>query len=92
MSSVNLKELIAPSFYELHKYIKDDIYTHYWVKGGRGSTKSSFISIEIILGIIKDKSVNAVILREIGKDLRISVYPQILWAIEVMGLTNYFEF
>lgn len=49
--TVKLSGLIAPSFNELHRLVKDYCYTHYWLKSGRGSTKSSFISIEIILGI-----------------------------------------
>ena len=46
--NISLKNLIAPAFYELHKDIKNDLHTHYFIKGGRGSTKSSFVSIEII--------------------------------------------
>lgn len=91
MTSVNLKNLISPSFYELHKHIKNETYTHYWLKGGRGSTKSSFISIELILGILKDKNGNAVVLRKVGKELRGSVYSQVLWAIDKLGLNEYFD-
>ena len=50
MVKVKLKSIIASSFYESHKDIKNELHTHYWFKGGRGSTKSSFISIEIVLG------------------------------------------
>ena len=44
----DLTKLIAPSFYGVHHDIKAGRHTHYWLKGGRGSTKSSFISVEII--------------------------------------------
>ena len=47
---MNLSELVAPSFYEVHRDLKEAAHTHYWMKGGRGSGKSSFISIEIVLG------------------------------------------
>ena len=57
---MNLKDIIAPSFYGLHNDIKEEKHTHYYLKGGRGSTKSSFVSIEIILGIMKDKSAKPV--------------------------------
>ena len=46
----SLDRLIAPSFYKVHNSIED--YTHFWLCGGRGSTKSSFVSVEIILGIM----------------------------------------
>ena len=51
---VRLKDIIAPNFYDLHKDVKQEKHTHYWLKGGRGSTKSSVISIEIILGMMRD--------------------------------------
>ena len=85
---VSLKERIAPSFYRLHQQVKRHDATHYWLKGGRGSTKSSFISIEIILGMMKDPKRNAVVFRKIGGTLRESVYEQLIWAIDVLGVAD----
>ena len=51
---IKLSEIIAPSFYDLHIDIKNNKNTEYMLKGGRGSTKSSFASIEIILGMMRD--------------------------------------
>ena len=84
---VELTELIAPSFYETHHAIKDCTYAHYWLEGGRGSTKSSFISVEIILGMVRDPNANAVVLRRVADTLRSSVYDQLLWAIDKLGLS-----
>ena len=88
----NLKDVIAPSFYSIHNDIKNNKHTHYWLKGGRGSTKSSFISIEIILGMMKDKNANCVTLRKVGFNLKDSVYEQFKWAISVLGVDNYWQF
>jgi len=55
------------------------------LKGGRGSGKSSFVSVEIVLLMMKNPRINAVITRKTGTELRTSVYAQILWAIEAMG-------
>ncbi len=88
----NLKDIIAPSFYSIHNDIKNNNHTHYWLKGGRGSTKSSFISIEIILGMMKDKNANCVALRKVGFNLKDSVYEQFKWAISVLGVDNYWQF
>ena len=52
---VRLSELIAPSFYELHRELKEERHDEYWLKGGRGSTKSTFISVEIILGVCRTR-------------------------------------
>lgn len=80
-----LKSMIAPSFYCLHNDIKRGLHTHYWLKGGRGSGKSSFVSIELIHGMMNDKNANAVVLRKVGATLKDSVYAQLLWAIDMLG-------
>lgn len=85
---VRLTELIAPSFYELYHEIKAEKYTHYWLKGGRGSTKSSFISVNIILGMMRDADANAVCIRKVGLYLKDSVYEQLIWAIDKLGVTE----
>jgi phage terminase large subunit len=87
----NLKSVVAPSFYGVHKAIKQGEYTHYWLGGGRGSTKSSFTAIEIILGIMKDKNSNAVVLRKVKDTLKDSVFEQLCWAIEVLGVSQYWH-
>lgn len=88
---VKLSALIIDKFHEVHKDIKQRKHTHYWFKGGRGSTKSSFISIEIVLNIINDSECNAICFRKIAKDIEESVYNQILWAIDVLGVSEYFK-
>ncbi len=83
-----LTDIIAPSFYTLHGDIKDNKYTHYWLNGGRGSTKSSFVSIEIILGMMKNPDANAVAIRKVGVYLKDSVYEQLVWAIDKLGVSH----
>ena len=89
---IKLKSIIAPSFYGAHKDIKQGLHTHHWFKGGRGSTKSSFISIEIVLGIMKDaqKGIlsNGLVLRRVKDTLSESVRDQIKWAIDILGVNN----
>lgn len=88
---VRLKQIIAPSFYSVHKNIKAGKNTHYWLKGGRGSTKSSFIAIEIVLGIMKDQKANAVAIRKVKDTLKDSVFEQLVWAIEKLGVETYWH-
>lgn len=87
-----LKNLIASSFYYLHQDIKTDKYDEYWLKGGRGSTKSTFISIQIILGMMKDPEANAVVTRRYQNELRDTVYGQFEWTIGKMGAGDHFKF
>lgn len=83
-----LSKLIAPVYYSLHNDIKKELHTYYWLKGGRGSAKSSFISIEIILGIMKDPNANAAALRRVGLYIKDSVLSQLEWAIDALGVGN----
>lgn len=87
-TQVKLSSLIAPSFYGLHHDISEHRYTHYKLAGGRGSTKSSFISIEIILGMMKDPSANAIAMRKVGRFLEESVFEQLRWAIDMLGVAD----
>ena len=86
-----LSELIAPSFYDAHRDIEKEKYTHFWFKGGRGSCKSSFISLEIILGVMKDRRANAIVIRKVQNSIRDSVLEQILWAIDALEADELWE-
>ncbi|MGR6115036.1 PBSX family phage terminase large subunit [Aeribacillus composti] len=85
---IKLMEMIAPSFYSVHHDVRQKKHTYYWLKGGRGSTKSSFVSIEIVIGMMSDPDANAVILRKVKETLRESVYEQMLWAIDQLGVSH----
>lgn len=86
-----LSEMISPAFYQLHRDIQMKQHTNYWLKGGRGSTKSSFVSIEIILGIMSDPEANAIVLRKVATTLRESVFDQYLWAIDKLGVSHLWQ-
>ncbi|MBR5089234.1 MAG: PBSX family phage terminase large subunit [Ruminiclostridium sp.] len=87
-SNVRLTDIIAPSFYDVHRDIMDEKYTHHWFPGGRGSCKSSFISTEIILGIMRNPGTNAVAVRRYGNTLLDSVYEQLQWAIDKLQVAD----
>lgn len=91
LSDIRLTNIIAPHFYDVHKAIKNHDYTHYKLKGGRGTTKSSFFGIEIVLGIINNPNCNALILRKVANTLRDSVYAQIAWAIAMLEINHKFK-
>ncbi len=85
---IKLTDLIAPQFYDIHWDILEGKHTHYKLYGGRGSTKSSFISIEIIMGMMQDPDANAACFRKVGNTLQESVYEQLLWAIDALGVSH----
>jgi PBSX family phage terminase large subunit len=94
--NINSKTVLAKHFQPIIKCTLKNAYTHYWLSGGRGSTKSSCASIAIITGIVNDAKngeiTNAVILRNWSKYLKDSVYNQLIWAIDMLGLSSYFEY
>lgn len=88
---VKAADLVIPSFHDVLGDVMAHGHTHYWMHGGRGSTKSSFISVGIVLLIMAFPEANACIVRRFGNTLRDSVYQQMLWAIEALGLEGYFQ-
>lgn len=91
MNSARLSDLIAPVYHGLHRDIKHGGNSEYFLKGGRGSAKSSFVSLEIILGMTRDTDANAIVYRRVGNTLRESVFEQLLWAINVLGFSEYWR-
>ena len=86
-----LSELISPAFFDVHRQIKADKVTELLAKGGRGSAKSSYISLELILQLLLHPQCHAIVLRKVDKTLRTSVYAQICWAIAALGLGSRFK-
>lgn len=91
MTTYRLSEIISPAFAESHHAVKSGSVNELVEKGGRGGAKSSYISVEIILLLLKHPDCHAVVLRKVGNTLRSSVYAQITWAIAQLGLTSRFK-
>lgn len=91
MTTCRLSALISPAFRESHRAVKSGEINELVEKGGRGSAKSSFASIELLLLLLKHPECHAVVLRKVGNTLRTSVYAQLLWAIAEMGLSSRFR-
>ncbi len=89
---IDLNALMAPTFKPVMYDILDGKHREYWLKGGRSSTKSSFISLQIVAGLVMDKDANAIIYRRVGNTIKDSVYAQMIWAIDAMGLAGQFVY
>jgi len=90
--NTKISECIAPSFYDLHKQLKKEKITELWLRGGRASTKSSFISIEAILDLLQDPDANGVAFRRFENEIRDTVFAQLQWAISKLGIDHLFKF
>ena len=80
--------MVAPAFSSVLFDIAEGEHSEYVFPGGRGSTKSSFISLQIIDLLEKNEDMHACILRQVGNTLKDSVYNQMLWAISSLGLDD----
>lgn len=83
--------VIAPAFYELHRQLREEDITHYWLAGGRGSGKSSAVSVEILLGLMRHPEAHAAVFRKVGATVRESVTEQLLWAANALGVRELWE-
>ena len=60
-------------------------------KGGRASLKSSYVSVEVVLQLLRHPDCHALVTRQVADTMRDSVYAQILWAIDKLGLGEKFR-
>ena len=88
---VRLSQLIAPPFYESHRRVKAGCL-ELVETGGRGSGKSSYLSIEFLLQLLRHPDCHGAVLRKVGNTLRTSVFAQLRWAAQMLGLEGRFRF
>lgn len=91
LTTCKLSDVISPAFAESHRAVKSGKIDELVEKGGRGSCKSSFVSVEIVLLLLKNPLIHACVFRKYGNTLRTTVYTQIVWAIAQLGLTRKFR-
>ena len=84
-------DMLAPSFVLPYRDIRDRLHTEYLFYGGRGSTKSSFVSEIILYLIINNPGIHALATRQVANTMRDSVWSQLLWAINELDLADKFH-
>lgn len=91
MSEVRLSSVLGPAFHLLARDAFRHGHTHYDLSGGRGSLKSSAVSLLVPLLLIHNPGTHALILRKVANTIRDSVYAQYLWAIGELGMAEYWD-
>lgn len=91
MSEIRLSEKIGPAFYDVARDVFRHGHTHYDFSGGRGSLKSSTVSVLVPLLLINNPGTHALVLRKVANTIRDSVYAQYIWAIGELGMAAYWE-
>ena len=82
---------LGSEWVDVNRSIDKRDYLQYDFRGGRGSCKSSFCALKIIELIMQDDKLCALAVRELKDDIQPSVYSQIIWAIDELGLTDEFH-
>ena len=91
MSDIRLSEKIGSAFYDVARDVFRHGHTHYDFSGGRGSLKSSTVSVLVPLLLINNPGTHALVLRKVANTIRDSVYAQYIWAIGELGMAAYWE-
>ena len=93
IEALNVKDHIAEVYFDLDDDISQDKHGFYNLPGGRGSGKSSFVALELISGIMKDRSgqSNGLVIRKYANTLRGSVFNQLQWAIDTLGVSDHWK-
>lgn len=89
--NIDLNNLIIPMYDKVLDDILEHKHTHYVFAGGRGSTKSSFISEVIPLLLINNPDTHTVVFRKVANTLKTSVFAQMEWGIDQLGLSSFFR-
>lgn len=84
--------LWSENFNALSLDIDREGHSEYWLKGGRGSGKSTFIARKILLGMIQHPNASAIVYRRVANTLRQSVYEEFVKATEALRLRGWFRF
>lgn len=91
MSEIRLSEKIGSAFYAVAHDVFRHGHTHYDESGGRGSLKSSFVSIVVPLLLVQNPTAHALVLRKVANTIRDSVYAQYIWAIGELGMAEHWD-
>ena len=91
MSEVRLSTVLGPAFHLLARDVFQHGHTHYDLSGGRGSLKSSCVSLLVPLLLINNPGTHALVLRKVANTIRDSVYAQYLWGIGELGMAEYWD-
>ena len=89
--TIKSKSIFARVYNSTFRHITAHKYERYTFTGGRASCKSSFISLVIVILIVMFPNYNALIIRKTANTLRRSVFEQIVWAINKLGLAGRFK-
>ena len=90
---LDITDHIADCFLPVHEDVDRGDHAFINLPGGRGSGKSSYVALELVNQIMKDRSglSNGLVIRKYANTLRGSVFNQIQWAIDTLGVGEHWK-
>ena len=85
-------ELIVGAYANLNRHITNGTTREAIIKGGRGGWKSSYPGLKIPELIMTNPSMHALCLRNVKDTLKDSVFEQLKWGIDKLGVSDRFKF
>lgn len=82
--------IVPDVFHKMIRDIRAKKHSEYILPGGRGSMKSSTISLIIPELLKNNPNMHALILRKVGNTIKDSVYAQMKWALDKLNLSEEF--
>lgn len=89
MPAIRMSEKVLPAFVPFWKACSRKARRKLYkvLKGGRNSSKSTHIAIRIIYDMMR-YPVNALAMRKVANTIEESVYEQLIWAIDYLGVSH----
>lgn len=85
-------ELMVGVYSNLNRHISNGTTREAIIKGGRGGWKSSYPGLKIPELIMANPSMHALCLRNVKDTLKDSVFEQLKWGIDKLGVSDRFKF
>lgn len=85
-------ELLGRAYVDLNRRISNGTVKEAILKGGRGSLKSSYPGLKIPELMMANPSMHALCIRNVKDTLKDSVYEQLKWGIEKLGVSDRWKF
>ncbi|MBQ3221173.1 MAG: PBSX family phage terminase large subunit [Clostridia bacterium] len=83
--------LICGAYADVNRHISEGKLREVIIKGGRGGWKSSYVGLKLPELLMANPSQHALCLRNVKDTLKDSVYEQIKWGIERLGVSDRFK-
>ena len=83
--------VLGREWVDINRDIDERRHSRYDFKGGRGSLKSSFCGLKVVDLIMRNDDYCGLAVKQHFNEIKDSVYAQIVWAIDELGLTEQFH-